>query len=763
MVGEFAAKMRNVEEHAGAYTRMLDELFAKRRKMSENLFEVVERFIYWKDKPQRGANDKTIDFKNVAPTLATLQAKRTYLVASNTAPNITINAANQTNFKSHTEMSLGWSGSHVNGVVEYSLETSGLPGGFKTVGKFTNWYPYHFPSRKGEHDHYVTYKVRARSASGFTKTAVLYSGVVKMGFTDNNIGAPAQTVTAAAPVDNSEPSQSNPTIDDLHRLRTNRVYYPGRSSFSDAYFGYYTNKATDFRIRITANDPESGISYFRYKIERYNSQGNYVTVRDWQNIGAINEYLIQGLNLTHCATQRDIKMSNYPKNDWDAMASVPRYVISVEATNGAGLTNTRYVCIVVDTTTPPALTESTPRPPTTIRAITGYHQGTVVNYKFDTTSNRSIRPVREARKIVFPVTYSMQPDIQYYYNVYAMPDGIRINSDYLVDNEIYSEAWASGSANIGLGKIATIPAQYDQYDQFKIELMYKTKSGAFSPVFTTTDWYYPYRKNPPTYTWNTGRGWATIDAFPKPPEVYWFNDRSPGQPNNLKLYFRNFGESLDGTGINRFYYSVGTVHTLTDHYSVNYSTWKELPPVSDEGIVSMDASFFSTWSSQSWFTPGNQIYIYIKGVNNSFWAGRNVTVVGPITLAPPTVASVALDIVRDNTVTPNKFVAELTIGGEREATTKTYLVRTLVFRNGSWVAPAAPLSGAWTEVRNIFGVFNWHLTTKYKLNTLNMMPARNLNAAGTGFQNMNERWKVEVKSRDNGGNESDIVSKEIIW
>ena len=760
---EFAAKMQKVEEHAGAYTRMLDELFAKRRKMSENLFEVVERFIYWKDKPQRGANDKTIDFKNVAPTLATLQTKRTALVASNTAPSITVNSANQTNYKSHTEMSLSWSGTHVNGIAEYSLETSGMPGGFKTIGKYTNWYPYHFPDRKGEYDGYVTYKLRARSGSGFTKTVALYSGPVKLGFSDNNIGAPAQTVTASAPVDNTYPALAYPTIDELFKLSSSGIIYPGTTSIRTWYNAYYTNKLTDFRIRISAQDPESGISYYRYKIDRYNGPGNFVTVRDWQNIGAINEYFIQGLNLAHCATQREIQLSNYNRLPWYPAPSIPRYVISVEATNGAGLSLTQFVSIVVDTTLPPALTANAVRPPTTIRAITGHHQGTVFNSRYDTTSNRSVRPQREARKIVFPTNLANQQDIEYYYNIYAMPDGIRINQDYLVDNETYIESWASGTANIGVGKIATIPAQYDQYDQFKIELMYKTKSGAFSPIFTTTDWYYPYRKNPPQHTWNTGRGYATIDAFPRPPEVYWFNDRSPGQPNNLKLYFRNFGESLDGTGINRFYYSVGTVHTLTDHYSVNYLTWKELPAVSDDGIVSMDASFFSTWSSQSWFTPGNQIYVYIKGVNNSFWAGRNVTVVGPITLAPPTVASVSLDIIKDVTVTPNKYVAELTIGGENEATTKTYLVRTLVFRNGSWVAPAAPLTGAWTEVRNIFGVMNWHLTTKYKLNTLNMMPTRNVNAAGTGFQNMNERWKVEVKSRDNGGNESDIVSKEIIW
>ncbi len=769
LYGEFLSDMRRIEDHASVYTKMLDDLFAKRRKMSENLFQVVERFIYWKDQPAGNSKDISVNYKTVAPTLTTLQAKRTQLVASNTAPTINVNNATQTNFNSHSEVSLSWSATHPDGIVEYSLESNYLPGGFKSIGKLTSWTAHIFASRLGEQSFYPGYRIRARSGSGFTKSAVIFNGEVKVGFKEQNIGAPATTVQSVAPADNTAPyRQRGPEAVDM--FLTNRMgnYWSAESPWInnayDFFNTYYTNKTNEIKIKWEFNDTESGISSYRYRIQRCDGNKNFTTIRDWENIGAINEYLIQGLDLQHCATEENIRRSNYSQREWTPAHTVPRYIIAIEAINGAGLKNIGFVGIIVDTTKPPALVPFSRKLVNNapIRYLSGDGK-TVPTMKRDTTSNFSAKPVREQKQIVFSMNlgreYFSSMDT-FYYHLYVMPEGIRINQDWIKDRETFNDYDGTGSLQ---GKLVTIPAEYSSYNDFKIEIMVKKPSGVFSPLTTLVDWYYPFKYEVPQKP-SAYKNWMS-EAIPDYCDAYWFNDRSGGTSGNstagnLKLYFKNLTKSGDGTGIMKYVYAVGSEFYVTVN-TISQIKWNDLPEISQQGFVNMDASFFAPYLNQPWFAPGKQIYVYLKAVQNSFWAGKNITIIGPITIPPPTVANISIETVKDISYVPAKWTTVLTIGTDAQTDQKTYLVATQVYRNGNWVT-----SSDWREVRTV-NMSNYHLPESFDLNknpkTANMMPLRESQIGGQTYHSMGQKWRILIKVRDNAGNESDIVMRYLTW
>lgn len=763
---EFREKMENIEEFSGEYTQMLDELFVKRRKMSEALFELVEGFIYWKDRPVTNSADKSGDYLKLSPTLAELQAKATKLIADNTSPKISVNATVQTNSKSYSELLLSWSGTHSTGIVEYSIASSYLPGGFKSLGKRTSWNPHLFLEKYGEYTRTVSFRIRARSGSGFTTSDNLFAGSVSMGFTEANITGPARSVTATPPVDNTTPLWKN--IPDLVNVYPNSIIGIGTFKLkpendfpvSSSSKKYRVSETNSLRVKFKAEDPETDIASYRYKIYFRDKSDNWSIVRDWQNIGAVEEYLIQGLDLKDCIGNN----SSANSTTTSFGNETPRYVIAFEPTNGAGKAGPlSFLTVVVDTTKPYPMQEKDIAVPKVVYGLTKYYQspGTIIRNGATTAVTQA--PVREGRKIVFAVDkaknrFGYVSGADYYYNVYAMPDNIKLNSDWIITNQLYLGSY---------GIVATIPPAYAAYKDFKIEVMCRLKNGAFSPVFSTTKWANPVSYTMPVKNVSVSTGpyspsrTTTEEAYPTPPQVFWFKDKNSGPENvPLKLYFKTLGESQDSTGIYGYQYSIRQQDNGVTTKVLDALKWYNLPAVPESGVVPMDAAFFAPFSDSSWFVPGREIYIYIRSVSNSYWASKGVTVVGPVAIAPPSVGNLSVDIVKRTEGLPNKYTAQLTIMGEKYGTNKKYYVRTQMMLNNMWVSPELPLKYEWTEVYSVNGMFTQTIVDLY---SMKLMPLRDGSVSGTGFINKSQRWRIEIKTVDTSGNESDIVTKEVIW
>lgn len=759
---EYNTKMRQINDLAAAYTSMLDVLFAKRRKMSENLFEVTERFIYWKDKDAKNIYDKTVDFKNIAPTLTQLKTKRIAILASNTAPDLSITSSSTMNNKYFTEVNLSWAGTHPDGIVEYSIASDvwssstrdniSLP--FRTLSKAKSITLYEFNDGIGEQYKNGEFRIRARSGSGFTIVKKIDLPGIRMGFADANINSTSTTVNNNIPPDNTPPYMFNRAASGDARqglwpsdlAQVEGVYLIDRDGNNPPLtLHFITNKKNEIRISFTAVDNESGISSYEYQITKRNLNNELAVVRDWTNVGAINEYLIQGLDLQHCEEYVN-------EGRWRARLTDPssynfgRYVVAVRSVNGAGLkSKPAYIAVVVDETTPPKIGF------TTMTASTNFSAGSPSTVQF---LNSKIAlplptPTPEWRNVTlfFPFNRPSYEPNKYIYQVYALPDNIPVFAEPQKDLLVYEGRRNNVSY---LGKLVNIPPAFQKYKQFRLEMAYSKLTGAVSPLDTSS------RHIPLVYTANGG---DIYDSRPEAPEVYWFSGIPPGQqgsyPNgNINLFFKSLGYHKQG--LLKYQYSI------QDESGSNFSGWKDLPPIPEDRILRLDETFFA--GTGSWLKPGKKFEINIRPVGNNNYAynwSRVNQIVMP--LKSPTVQNFSVDIVKKTAGNVSQYSVVVNMINEPVATAKSYKIRTEQFVNGRWITPAGgnsrvfhsiPANG--TPSRLDYDLASGQFTT-------GMMPVRQSNASGTGYITGGEIWRIYIKSVDADGNESPEVMKEMVW
>ena len=196
---------------------------------------------------------------------------------------------------------------------------------------------------------------------------------------------------------------------------------------------------------------------------------------------------------------------------------------------------------------------------------------------------------------------------------------------------------------------------------------------------------------------------------------------------------------------------------------------KELPKIPADRILRLGPDFFT--GTESWLTPGTKFYIGIQTVSSNFIGNNLVKVVGPLTMPakPPVMENVSVDFIKQTIGGIQKFTPSVSFAPQRVVSgQRLYYVRTEVFKNGNWVSPEAPLSGASKNFMTLAsGQGGNNSTTSVNVITgaltANMMPARAVTASGSTYQSQNEIWRIYVKVKDNNGNESPEAMKEFIW
>ncbi|MBV6512537.1 MAG: hypothetical protein FMNOHCHN_02045 [Ignavibacteriaceae bacterium] len=759
---EFRNKVANINEMAAAYTRLLDELFAKRRKMSENLFEVTERFIYWKNGATTNNYDRSVDYRTMAPTITTLNQKRTALIASNTAPQLSISGVTVENKRSHGVYTVNWSGSHPDGIAEYSVEYSkpsvnnpdyGMYAPFRSINKRTTISGFEVPQYGGEYnDGRITLKIRARAGSGFTLIRPVNVSV-PLGFTDTNMGTLPGPQNNTIPVDNTGPYVIAVTAHNIYDTQRSRMLFR-RQPYNENYIRHYVSSETDkIKISFSASDNESGINSYEYRIVKRNNLDSLETIRDWTNIGAVNEYLIQGLNLKHLqnvlsasAIQSRVTSQNY---------DMERYVISIRAKNGAGLYSYKEngVAIIIDTTKAPPITfiNQTVNHTLSIKQSWQLVLGRQVTVPLEAPSTFNLGDF----KIWFPMNFPTNVG-EYIYKVYAMPGDIPVYDDWVRDTRTYYER----RNNIWYQmKEVLIPYRFINFKKFRLEIAYKTITGAYSDLAVSENHLaLPF----------TNSGNDIYDAGPRRFNVDWFTGIPPGHtgslPNgNINLYFKIL--SWHETGIERYEYTIN-FPAANGLPAVWTTSWRDIGPIPDDRIVRMGPDFFSG-IPESALVPGRSFEVRMRAVSRNLRSWEMAECQNMILPPkPPIVPNFSISPVKKVNGPYVWFEARVSFNMNAivpQGQQMKYYMKAEVFRNGRWETdPGGVEKLVWTQVPGQTGnLLIYDTWTGYF--TKQMIPFRNANSSGNAPVSGAELWRVSIKMVNQDGLESPVATKEFVW
>lgn len=758
---EFRNKVANINEMAAAYTRLLDELFAKRRKMSENLFEVTERFIYWKNSSTTNAYDKSVDYRTMAPTLVTLNQKRTALVASNTAPQLNIASVTVENRRSHSLYNVTWSGSHPDGIAEYSVEYNkpsynnpdfGMYAAFRSINKRTSLSGNEVPQYNGEYtDGRITLKIRARSGSGFTLIRPVNLNL-PLGFTDASMGSLPGPQNNSIPTDDTGPYVTVVTAHNIYDTERSRMLFR-RQAYNDNYIRHYVSSETDkIKISFTAVDGESGINSYEYRIVKRNNLDSLETIRDWTNIGAVNEYLIQGLNLKHL--QNVMSASTIQARITTSSYDMERYVISIRAKNGAGLYSYKEngVAIIVDTTKAPPITFINQTVSHTLNVKQSWQLvlGSQVTVPLASPSTLNTGDF----KIWFPMNQPSNVK-EYIYKVYAMPGDIPVYDDWVRDTRIYYERRNNVWYQM---KEVLIPDRFKNFKKFRLEIAYKTITGAYSDLVTSENHLaLPFTNN----------GGDSYDQGPRRFNVDWFTGIPPGHngsmPNgNINLYFNTL--SWHETGIERYEYTINFPYANgLPGVSTQY---RDIGPIPEDRIVRMGPDFFSG-IPESALVPGRSFEVRIRAISRNLRSWEMAECQNMILPPkPPIVPAFDISFVKKVNGIYKWFEARVSFTLNAivpQGQQMKYYMKAEVFRNGRWETdPGGVEKLVWTQIPGQTGsLLIYDTWTGYFTNQ--MIPFRNANSSGTAHVSGAELWRVSIKMVNHDGLESPVATKEFIW
>ncbi|MBE2279700.1 MAG: hypothetical protein IAE91_04850 [Ignavibacteriaceae bacterium] len=258
------------------YTKLLDSVFVKRQMMAQNLFEVLDRYVYWK-----AEQHDTV--KNAVPSLTTLTAKRDAVVNDLTLPVISNLSQTNQNLRYINNQNIYWSTSS-NNVIEYAIKfnegiSSPSDTGFMSIGLLNSIDVHHFPVSVEENTVVSKFQLRARNKAGFVSYRTLTSNIVTGPV---GVFANSDPVSTSAPPDNTPPT--TPVVTILNMLERGQ----------GTNFHYVTALTNSITAKWLASDPQSGVTGYEYSIGTAPGSTN---IRNWESVGTISNMQIQGLNL----------------------------------------------------------------------------------------------------------------------------------------------------------------------------------------------------------------------------------------------------------------------------------------------------------------------------------------------------------------------------------------------------------------------------------------------------------------------------------
>lgn len=275
--GAFESRISSVYNTHSLYTNLLGKVFEKRHSMAQNLFEVLDRYVYWK-----ATQHDTV--KNAAPSLESLTSKKAAVVADLTLPVISSLGQSNTNMRYVNSQSYNWASASGN-IIEYAIQrtegdTPANDSSYVSVGNITSMKFFNFPDRDSvQTTTPVTLHLRARNKAGLVSyrsvTSQVETGPV-------SISGDGGTNTNTSPPDYSPPT--TPVVSLLQVIEVGQ----GSSLY------YISPNTGSLKARWSSSDPQSGVTGYAYSI---GTSPGTTNVRDWQDVGTISDMLIQGLEL----------------------------------------------------------------------------------------------------------------------------------------------------------------------------------------------------------------------------------------------------------------------------------------------------------------------------------------------------------------------------------------------------------------------------------------------------------------------------------
>jgi hypothetical protein len=316
---------QNLATSQATYTRALDSLYQKKIRLTESLYDILDRYSAWKTENARrvttrvirvGGRELTVPVGAATPTtgagysLEEIEAKKTALRQELEVPRITSIRVATTTEAAYVKGKFDWSASSTGGIVDYSMRIDAE--GYQNVGDKTSISRYFFAQSYGNR----MFHLRARAGAGYSNERS--AGFIVPLITGQSIGTPttvSSPMVTAMTTDNTAPPAPSVRLSTYKKSPTNNLAVSSNRSQIECGFSAY--------------DQESGIVEYQYAV----GSNQYSTdIQGWQSAGGRTDIVITQLALGHGQ----------------------RYHVLVKARNGANLWSQSGASepLLIDTTRP---------------------------------------------------------------------------------------------------------------------------------------------------------------------------------------------------------------------------------------------------------------------------------------------------------------------------------------------------------------------------------------------------------------------------
>ncbi len=300
-------ELQNLNQVQATYTNAVDELYNNKIQLTEKLYGIYDRYIYWK-------RDQPDSIKRRPISYSDLLNKKNQLTRELTIPRVSsINIMTQDmNFWNNSTFS--WAGTHPLGIFEYAISfldrsTTVIPfAQYYSVGNIWSLNRYYLQRLATERQRYNSILVRARAGAGYTHTRFA-------NFTLNFATAPSGTNPVSTFNITADATPPNTPVVRFNQYKFKPSAHGTPISGLSVYYSY---DVSQILVSWQASDPQSGIIEYKYSVGI--NPGDSSIVR-WTSAGGRTEVAIIGLNLRH--NQRyyvNVRAKN-GDNLWSAIGS----------------------------------------------------------------------------------------------------------------------------------------------------------------------------------------------------------------------------------------------------------------------------------------------------------------------------------------------------------------------------------------------------------------------------------------------------------
>lgn len=300
-------ELRNLNQAHITYSNVVDELYNHKVELTEKLYNIYDRYIYWKkDQPD------SIKRKPIAYT--DLLNRKNQLSRELTVPRVSSISVNTQDMNFWNNASFRWSATHPLGILDYSVSfldrnTSFVPyTQFGSVGDINSLVRFYIRRSEAERQRYNSIIVRARAGAGYTHTRfanfTLNFGVAPSG--SNPVSTFSMSTDASPPA---------APIVSLQKYKFKPSAHGCPIPSSSIYYSYDVNQIIAY---WNAFDDQSGIIEYRYSVGRSPGDSSIVP---WTSAGGRKEVAIIGLRLQHNQTYYVNARAKNGDNLWSSIGS----------------------------------------------------------------------------------------------------------------------------------------------------------------------------------------------------------------------------------------------------------------------------------------------------------------------------------------------------------------------------------------------------------------------------------------------------------